>query len=90
VRSASLPQSAARRTLTPPEAARQIGVSADKILAWIKAGELRAWNSALRAGGRPRWRIDVADLAAFEASRAATAAPVRVRKRPAVGVTEYF
>jgi excisionase family DNA binding protein len=60
-----------RSKLTPPEVARLWGVSPDKVLAWIAGGELRAVNAATRPGGRPRWLIDRADLAAFEAARAA-------------------
>jgi excisionase family DNA binding protein len=77
--------------LTPPELAARWGISPDKILAWIKSGELRAIDASTRRGGRPRYLIDQADVAAFEAARAATAAPVRARKRPAgTGITEYF
>jgi len=36
--------------LTPPQAARLLGVNADKIRAWIASGELRATNVALRHG----------------------------------------
>jgi excisionase family DNA binding protein len=43
--------------LTPPQLAKQLGVQAEKVLGWIRAGELRAVNVAERASRRPRWRI---------------------------------
>lgn len=57
------------------------GVAAGKVLAWIRSGELRAFDAALRAGGRHRYLIDEADVLAFEAPRAG--------RRRADGVTEY-
>jgi excisionase family DNA binding protein len=80
-----------RSKLTPPEVARLWGVSPDKVLAWIRAGELRAVNAATTQHGRPRYLIDRADLAAFEQRRAATPAPAAGRRRrtPAQ-VIEFF
>jgi hypothetical protein len=78
--------------MTPPQIAAEYGISVDKVLCWIRAGELRAVNIATNPNGRPRWVIDQADLAAFEVRRAATpAASAARRKRQGVaGVTEYF
>lgn len=87
-------QTTARRVkLTPPEVARRYGVSRDKVLAWIRSGELRAVNVATTLGRRPRYVIDEADLAAFEARRSAgTTAPAggKRRKRIPEGVIEFF
>lgn len=55
--------------LTPPQIARRFGVSPEKVLAWIKAGELRAINASTRADGRPRYLVDETDLDAFEQQR---------------------
>jgi excisionase family DNA binding protein len=60
-----------RTKLTPPELARRWGVSSDKVRAWIESGELRAINLATRPSGRPRYRIDLADVLAFEQRREA-------------------
>jgi excisionase family DNA binding protein len=82
-----------RATLTPPEVAARLRVSADKVLGWIAAGELPAVNVAARPGGRPRWRIDAAALRAFEARRSSQpAAPVPEprRKRQAAEVIQFF
>jgi hypothetical protein len=74
--------------------ARLLRVSADKVLGWIYSGELRAVNVAARRGGRPRWRIDVADLALFEQAREAVPEPAAARtprrRGQAAGVIEYF
>jgi len=81
-----------RRFLTPPQIAERFGVSADKVLAWIHSGELRAVNVAEQLGGqRPRWRVSIADLLAFEERRAAVPPPARMqrRKQPAE-VIEFF
>lgn len=86
--------SSTRRTkLTPPEIARRWGISADKVVAWIRAGELRAVNAAARIGRRPRYLVDVADLCAFEAARAVVprdARPSRTRQRRKAEVIEFF
>lgn len=81
-----------RRKLTPPQLARQYGVSTDKVLGWIRSGELRAVNVATRPDGRPRWVIDAADLLAFERQRQARPrSPAAPRRRPkSAGVIEYF
>jgi excisionase family DNA binding protein len=82
-----------KQKLTPPEIARLWGISPDKILGWIHSGELRAIDVATRRGGRPRYLVDVEELAAFEARRAATAFPPRgatVSKSPSASVTKYF
>ena len=76
----------ARTKLKPAEVAGAWGVDVGKVLAWIHAGELPAVDVSKRRGGRPRWRIDVADLAAFEASRRnvqpkITSTPRRSRRR---------
>ena len=64
------------RKLTPPQIARLWGVSNEKILAFIRSGQLRAVNGALPGRKqRPRWLVDVDDLRAFEESRANRPAP---------------
>jgi excisionase family DNA binding protein len=81
-----------KRKLSVPQVAREYGVSEDKIRRWIAQGELRAFNAATRPGGRPRWLIDLDDLRAFEARRAASAhvtAPTP-RRRKAADIIEFF
>ncbi len=78
--------------LTPPEVAKQWGVSPEKVIGWIRAGELRAFNAATRHGGRPRYLIDTADLLAFEQISGTQPTPQtpRRRRRALVGVPNYF
>jgi excisionase family DNA binding protein len=59
--------------LTPPAAARQLGVSAEKIRLWILAGEIPAVDLATTADGPPRYRILKSALAAFLKRRSALA-----------------
>jgi hypothetical protein len=79
-----------RTKLTPPQIAIRYGVSTDKVLAWIRSGELRAMDASTRRGGRPRYLVDVADLAAFEQSRSATPVPTTRRRRATADVIEFF
>lgn len=55
--------------VSPPELAKQLGVSAETVLHWIRNGELRAANLAKRNNGRPRWRISPEWLNEFLARR---------------------
>ncbi|MCO8123420.1 helix-turn-helix domain-containing protein [Stieleria sp. TO1_6] len=51
---------------TPPQAAKLLGCKSDKVLAWIRSGEIVASNLATDPDGeRPRWRIAEDDLARF-------------------------
>ena len=81
-----------RTKITPPALAKQWGVSADKVLAFIRRGELRAIDISTNRGGRPRYLIDRKDIEAFELSRAVIPpAPRQKRRRwrdPAI--KEYF
>lgn len=82
-----------RTKLTPSEVASLWGVSVGKIMTWIRNGELRAINVATRLGGRPRYRIDIADLTDFENRRAYQPnipVPRRPRKRKDAYVFKYF
>jgi len=72
-----------RAKLTPPQLARLWGISPDKVLNWIRSGELRAINVAATPGGRPRYLIDRTDVQAFETRRAVVAViPLHRRKKP--------
>jgi hypothetical protein len=72
-----------KRKLTPPEVAALWGVTPDKIVGFIRSGELKAINGA--AAGRyrrPRYLIDVEDLANFEQRREVQPAPKQPPRRP--------
>jgi hypothetical protein len=68
---------------TPPTLARRWGVSADKVLTWLKSGQLRGFNAATNPAGRPRWRIALADALTFEQSRSAQPKPAAPKRRRA-------
>lgn len=69
--------------LTPPQLAKRLGVSTEKIYAWIRNGELSAFNAATKQGQRPRYLIDESDIADFERRRKVmTPSIVRGNRRP--------
>ena len=70
-----------RRFLSPPELAHRYGVDVKKILCWIRRGELPAVNLAADPHGRPRFRINESDIAVFEARRAVSPPPPKMRRR---------
>ena len=78
--------------LRPPEIAQRWGVSNDKILQYIYAGELKAINSACPGRGqRPRYLVDVEDLKDFERRREVVPPPTPVRRgRERLGTGEYY
>lgn len=62
----------ARRPLTLPEVARFLRVRPNKVLAWVRCGELRGYNVVARQGSkRPKYRVNPEDLEAFIRQRAA-------------------
>jgi len=77
--------------LSPPAIAKQLRVSRDTVLGWIRSGELTAVDLASPGSTRPRYRIDQADLRAFLLRRQVQTTPKqkrRRRKNPAI--REYF
>ena len=84
-----------RRKLTVPQLSRQWGVSQNKILEFVRRGELRAVNLASHSSTRPRYAIDIDDIAAFERARqvvvdGAEVATPKLRRRTPGNVKEYF
>lgn len=79
-----------RRKRSVPEIARQLGVGQRKVIAWIKSGELVAIDLVERRGGRPRYAVDVADLAKFEASRRVISTVKNRTRRIRRTVKEFF
>ena len=68
--------------LTPPEAARRWRVKPSKVVAWIEAGELRAIDVSNRGSRRPRYRIPLDAIHAFELMRSAVPpTPKQTRRR---------
>lgn len=79
------------RWLTPPAVAEALGVAPEKVVVWIRRGELRAINVAEPGSIRPRYRISQADLEAFERSRQVIPPPPTTprRKRQELGIVEF-
>ena len=57
------------KVLTPPQLAAEVGIDVDKIYAFIRSSELRATNTAIKPGGRARYRINRADAEDFQRRR---------------------
>ena len=67
-------------TLTPPELARRWRVKPERVIAWIRSGELRAFDVSSRPGvGKPRYRIPEDAIVEFQQRRSAN--PVRTPPR---------
>jgi hypothetical protein len=58
-----------QKMISAPKLAKVWGVSVNKVLAFIRSGELRAMNLATRRSGRPRYAISLSDVEAFEQAR---------------------
>lgn len=78
--------------LTPPQIARRLRVKPEKVVGWIRQGELRAINVAHRGSRRPRFRIEQADLDNFLTSRTVKRRePPKRRQRSRAGdVIQFF
>jgi len=61
-----------RTHITPKEVAQRLGVSVERVLAFIADGGLRAAN--VGRGRRPRWLVALEDLDAWLRSRSTRAA----------------
>jgi hypothetical protein len=80
----------AARWLHAREIAQQLAIKPERVIAWIRAGQLRAVNVG-DGLVKPRFRIAPADLENFLAARAVQP-PVRParRQRADPAITEYF
>ena len=78
--------------LTPPAVAKQLGVSPEKVVTFIRNGELPAVDVSLKPGvGKPRFRIDPQGLDAFLLRRSVVSAPkAKRRRRRDPAVKDFF
>ena len=82
-----------RRKFTPRQLAALWGIAPDKVLAWIRSGELKAINGCTVASSVPRYLIDINDIEDFERRRCvapAPAKPSRRRRRKHSDLPDYF
>ena len=79
-------------TITPPQLAERYAINVDKVLGWIRSGELAAINVAAKPNGRPRWRITAEAVIEFEQRRSSKPpiTPTRRRRRKDPNVIEFF
>jgi excisionase family DNA binding protein len=81
--------------LTPPQIAKQLSVGHDKVMGWIRSGELAAFNAASNPNGQPRYRVSQEALDAFMQRRAAGTAKLPNRQptcpgTSSPGVKDYY
>ncbi|MGQ0634224.1 MAG: helix-turn-helix domain-containing protein [Planctomycetaceae bacterium] len=76
---------------TPPAVGRLLGVSPEKVIGFIRRGELAAVNIAANPVGRPRYRISQAALEAFLARRSVSPAARSLRRpRAPPNVIQFY
>jgi hypothetical protein len=78
--------------LTPPEIAARWGTNVEKVNHFLNTGQLTGVNLAKDLNGRPRWRVHILEIEAFESRRSsAPALPKQTKRRRKAGTTkEYF
>ena len=79
--------------ISPPQLARRWGINPGKVLAWIKSGELRAFDVSTTPGtGKPRYRIEPSAIIEFQEKRSGEtqAKPPRRRRKSPSSVIEFF
>jgi hypothetical protein len=79
-----------RLNWTPPEIAARWRVSEDKVLNLIRTGRLRAFDVASPGSTRPRWRVTLSSLLAFEAGTSPGSPQPKKRKRRDADIIEFF
>lgn len=75
--------------LTPPQIAKRWVCNNDKVIKFIEAGELAAFDLRSPGATRPRWRVYLSDVAEFESARGLSR-QTKSRRRPPVGDVVEF
>lgn len=78
---------------TPPTLAKRWGVKPEKVIGFIRSGELRAFDISERAGvGRPRFRIPLDAVIEFEHRRSVIppTKPQKRQRKKSPDVIEFF
>jgi excisionase family DNA binding protein len=71
-----------QQKFTVKELAERLRLSIDCVRNLIRSGEIRAIDVSLKPGqGKPRYRVDLADVLSFEARREVATAPKRRPRR---------
>jgi hypothetical protein len=86
-----MPSALLDKMLSPPQAAKLMGVDPHKVTAFIKSGDLVAFDLASPGSRRPRWRIAEDALETFLLRRQSRPAPpARKRRRQPAEVKEFY
>ena len=80
----------ASRYLTPPQYAARLGVHPDKVVAFIRSGQLAAVDLATPGSTRPRYRISPQAIEEFERRRSAAPLPKPIRRRRPVAIESFI
>jgi hypothetical protein len=78
------------RGLTTADAAKLLRVSADKVRAWIRSGELAALNTAAPQCRKPRFVILPDAIKQFAVARSAAQPPKPARSKKRTTKVDYF
>jgi hypothetical protein len=74
----------------PRDLCRRWRVGLDKIMVWIRRGELRALDMSSSRSGRPRFVVTAEMVAEFEARRATTPPPKPVRRKKRTDEVDFY
>jgi hypothetical protein len=78
-------------TYSPGQLAKNFGITVDKVLNWIRNGQIDAIDVSTDRSGRPRYRIDVESIAKFKAARNPRPPPKPTRRnKQSEEVLEFF
>ena len=79
-------------TLTVTQVAERLQVTEKTVTGWIRSKSLKAFDVSLRPGtGKPRYRIQEADLREFQSKRqVGTAKPRRKKPSKPKGVIQFY
>ena len=85
-----MPEAHTPAGLTTREVARLLRVGTSKVIAWIKAGELVAINTATSLSGRPRYVVLPDAIAEFQKRRTAGPTPKPARRKKRTAMVDYY
>jgi hypothetical protein len=74
----------------PRDLCRRWRVGLEKVMGWIRRGELRALDLSSSRSGRPRFVVTPEALAEFEARRATTPTPKTVRRKKRTSGVDFY
>ncbi len=78
--------------LKPSQIAKQLAVSVDTVLRWIRSGELKAIDCSRQCDGKPRWRVTASEFEDFQIRRSTVknSKPSRRPRKRESDVIEFY